>query len=304
MAHLSTTAPATTSTSSSTAAAGRVLVTGASGSVGRELVDALVAADVPVRAISRNPQTVTAWTERGIEAVTGSLENLGDALEGCESMFLLSAATPDQYGQDRAAIDAAAAAGTRHVVKLSSGDAEPDSPISWARGHAYSDAYLQASGLGWTLLKPSAFFPNLLNNASTIRRGFLPHTSGSGTTGWIDVADIAACAAAVLTGSGHEGASYVLTGPEALSYPDLALRLSSALSRSVRPVFLPAPLYRTALRAGGVDAWTASNLVAQFADVVRSGRHDPGLTTTVEDLTGRAPTPVTDWIWRHRGAFA
>ena len=283
---------------------GRVLVTGASGSVGRAVLAALRDAGVPVRALSRNPATVDAWRSEGVDAATGALDDLAGALEGCERMFLLSAATPDQYVDDRAAVDAARAAGITHVVKLSSGDAVPDSPIAWARAHAYSDRYLQASGMGWTLLKPSAFYPNLLANAPTISRGFLPHTSKAGTTGWIDVADIAASAASVLTGDGHVGATYVLTGPEALSFPDLALRLSSVLARPVRPVFVPAPLYRTLLRAAGTDAWSASNLVAQFADVVRSGRHDPGVTTTVADLTGRAPVPVTDWIWQHRQDFA
>lgn len=282
---------------------GRVLVTGASGSVGREVLAGLVRAGVPVRAVSRNPETVSAWQAEGLQAVNASLNDLDEALQGCERMFLLSPATPDQYAQDRQAINAARSAGLAHVVKLSSGDAVADSPISWARGHAYSDRDLQASGLAWTLLRPSAFFPNLLNNASTIRHGFLPHTSGNGTTGWIDVADIAAAATAVLTTPGHEATSYDLTGPEALSYPDLALRFSSVLARNVRPVYLPAPLFRTALRAAGTDAWTATNLVAQFADVVRSGRHDPGVTTTVEELTGRPPTPVVDWIWRHRESF-
>lgn len=284
--------------------AGKVLVTAASGAVGSEVLAALRRAEVPVRALSRNPETVARWQQDGIDAAAGSLNDLGPALEGCERMFLLSAATPDQYGDDRVAIDAARAAGLAHVVKLSSGDAVADSPIAWARSHAYSDQYLQASGLSWTLLKPSAFFPNLLNNASTISRGFLPHTSGRGGTGWIDVADIAACAAAVLTGGKeHVGAEYFLTGPEVLSYPDLALRFSSVLARPVRPVFLPAPIFRAVLRAAGSDAWTASNLVAQFADVVRSGRHDPGATSTVLDLTGRPPVPVTDWIWHERDVF-
>lgn len=289
---------------SSASAGGRVLVTGASGSVGREVLGALVRAGVPVRAVSRNAKTVSAWQADGLQAVNASLNDLGEALQDCERMFLLSPATPDQYGQDRRAIDAARSAGLSHVVKLSSGDAAADSPISWARGHAYSDRDLKASGLAWTLLRPSAFSTNLLNNASTIRRGFLPHTSGSGTTGWIDVADIAAAATAVLTTRGHEGASYDLTGPEALSFPDLALRLSSALGRDVRPVFLPAPVFRAVLRAAGTDAWTATNLVAQFADVVRSGRHDPGVTTAVEVLTGCPPTPIMDWIWRHRASFS
>lgn len=282
---------------------GRVLVTGASGSVGREVLAALIGQGVPVRALSRNPKTVASWKSEGVDAAVGSLEELDDALSGCDRVFLLSAATPDQYGQDRLAIESCRAAGISHIVKLSSGDAVPDSPISWARGHAYSDDYLTQSGLAFTLLKPSAFYPNLLSNASTIKRGFLPHTSKQGTTGWIDVVDIAASAAAVFTGEGHDGASYFLTGPEALSYPDLALRFSSVLASSVRPVFLPAPLYRSALRASGVDAWTAANLVAQFADVVRDGRDDPGVTSAVHDLTGRSPAPVTDWIWSHRDAF-
>lgn len=282
---------------------GRVLVTGASGSVGREVLAALTRRGVPVRALSRNPRTVASWKDEGIDAALGSLDDLTGALPGCDRVFLLSAATPDQYGQDRLAIDACRAADISHVVKLSSGDAVPESPISWARGHAYSDEYLLRSGLPFTLLKPSAFYPNLLSNASTIKRGFLPHTSKQGTTGWIDVADIAASAAAVFAGEGHDGATYLLTGPEALSYPDLALRFSSVLASTVRPVFLPAPLYRGALRASGVDAWTATNLVAQFADVVRDGRDDPGVTSSVHDLTAKSPVPVTDWIWSNSAAF-
>lgn len=282
---------------------GRILVTGATGSVGREVLIALTQRGIPIRALSRDAQTVDDWKRQGIDAAIGSLDDLDAALDGCQRVFLLSAATPDQYAQDRLAIDSCLAAGISHIVKLSSGDAVPDSPISWARGHAYSDAYLQRSGLSFTLLKPSAFFPNLLSNASTIKRGFLPHTSKQGTTGWVDVADIANCAAAVFSGEGHDGATYLLTGPEALSYPDLALRFSSVLGSVVRPVFLPAPLYRSAVRASGVDAWTANNLVAQFADVVRDGRDDPGITPCVQELTGDQPMPVTDWIWQHREDF-
>lgn len=282
---------------------GKVLVTAASGSVGREVLEALRRDGVPVRALSRSPDTVARWKRDGIDAAEGSLDRLGEALRGCERMFLLSAATPNQYVEDRLAIDAAQQAGLTHVVKVSSGDAGPDSPIDWARSHAYSDSYLERSGLPYTLLKPSAYFPNLLQNASTIRRGFLPHTSGRGTTAWVDVGDIAACASTVLRDDGHLRASYYITGPEALSYPQLALRFASVLARPVRAVFLPAPIYRLVLRASGLDAWNASNLVAQFADVVRSGRDDPGATTAVRELTGRPPVAITDYIWRERAAF-
>lgn len=101
------------------------------------------------------------------------------------------------------------------------------------------------------MLKPSAYFPNLLQNASTIRRGFLPHTSGHGTTAWVDVGDIAACASTVLGDDGHLGASYYITGAEALSYPQLALCFASVLARPIRAVFLPAPTYRVVLRRAG-----------------------------------------------------
>jgi hypothetical protein len=75
------------------------------------------------------------------------------------------------------------------------------------------------------------------------------------------------------------------------------------LARRVRPVFLPASAYWALLRAAGVDGWTARNLTAQFADVVRSGRDDPGVTAAVAELTGHTPTPVVDWIWRERSTF-
>lgn len=139
--------------------AGKVLVTGASGSVGGKVLAALHSAEVPVRGVSRSPKTVARWKKAGIDAVVGSLDDLGTALQGCERMFLLSAATVDQYGDDRLAIDAARAAGLTHVVKLSSGDAVLNSPIDWARSHAYSDKYLKSSGLPFTLLNLQRSFP-------------------------------------------------------------------------------------------------------------------------------------------------
>lgn len=140
--------PTTTSDVHGGPVPGKALVTGASGAVSNAVLAALRPSGAAVRALSRGPQTVAGWKEQGIDAATGSLDDLDGALQGCEQMFLLSAAAPDQHGQDRARIDAAAATGVVHVVKLSSGDAVGSPPISWARGHASSDAYLHASGTG------------------------------------------------------------------------------------------------------------------------------------------------------------
>ncbi|PRY10844.1 SDR family oxidoreductase [Kineococcus rhizosphaerae] len=291
-------------------APGRVLVTGATGSIGRPLVDELSARAVPMRVLCRRPEQVRSFTDRGVEAVLGSFEDgasLREAMRDCDQVFLNTAAGPDQFRHNRDAIDAAVAAGVRHVVKVSASDANPRSAIPWARDHALADDHLTRSGLAWTRLQPGAFTKNLLTEAAAIRRGWLPQTSGHGATGWVDVLDVAAVAVRVLTdpgvqgGSGERGRVYRLTGDRPLSYPEIAGILTETLGHRVRYVHVPGPAFYLALRAGGVPGWQARGLVHQFVDVVRRGQDDGRLCTQdVPDLIGRPATTVADFAARHR----
>lgn len=166
-------------------------------------------------------------------------------MDGAQQLFLLPPSGTEQFERDRDAIDAARAAGVAHVVKVSTADANPASAIPWARDHARADEHLQASGLAWTRLQPGSFMKNLVTEAPLIKRGWLPQTSGHGATAWIDVADIAAAAARVLTdptcqgGPGSAGRSHLLTGTPATSYPQIAEMMTDLLGLRVRYLQLP-----------------------------------------------------------------
>lgn len=292
---------------SPSAAGGAVLVTGATSGIGSELVRLLADAGEPVRALCRRQQQVDAFRSAGVDAMLGDLDDpasLPAALVGVDRLFLLTAPLRTQQAHGRAAVQAATAAGTRRVVHLSTADANPRSVIPWASAPAHTDALLKASGLDWTLLKPTAFMQNLLQSAPTIRRGLLLQTSGEGATGWIDTLDIAAVAARVLVEPGHDGREYVLTGPELPSVPDIATQLTAVTGRRVRYLHLPSGLFYGLLRATGNDAWTARGLVHQFVDVLRKG-HDNGHvhTDTVRLLTRQEPRTFHHFAERHLATF-
>lgn len=285
-----------------------VLVTGATGNIGRQVVRMLADAGEPVRALCRRQQQVDDFRSQGVTAVRGDLsdpESLMAAMKGVDRLFLLTFPGPSQREHGRNAVEAALATGVRRVVHLSTADANPASAIPWASAPAYTDTLLQATDLEWTSLRPAAFMQNVLESAPAIRRGLLPQTSRRGVTGWIDTQDIAAVAAQVLAEEGHGGATYVLTGPELLSVPDLAAQLTTVLGRRVRYVHLPSRLFHVLLRLTGSDPFTAEGLRHQFADVLRHGRDDAAVfTETVRSLTGAAPRSFTDFADAHRDTLA
>lgn len=284
-----------------------VLVTGATGNIGGQVVRMLIDAGEPVRALCRRQQQVDDLRARGVDAVLGDLSNrasLVAAMDGVDRLFLLTFPGKSQREHGRNAVEAALAAGVRRVVHLSTADANPASAIPWASAPAYTDALLQATGIGWTLLRPAAFMQNVLESAPVIRRGLFPQTSRSGVTGWIDTSDIAVVATRVLIDRGHEGATYVLTGPELLSVPDLAAQLTTVLGRRVRYVHLPSRVFYALLRLTGSDAFTADGLRHQFVDVLRHGQDEGAVfTETVRSLTGVAPRSFAEFAEAHRDAL-
>ncbi|GAA3560376.1 SDR family oxidoreductase [Microlunatus spumicola] len=287
--------------------AGPVLVTGATGDVGGEVVRLLVAAGTEVHALHRRPEQASALAELGAEPVLGRLDDASDLrrlMSGVDRLFLLTPPIAQQVDLERTVITAAQTTHLRHVVRISAGDSNPRSPVPWARAHAWGDRRLAATDLDWTSVRPSAFMQNLVGQAEVIRRGLLPHTAGGGGVGWIDTRDVAAVAARVLLDGpeAHRRATYFLTGPESLTFADVAARLTAGLGRRVRAVALPKPAYVALLRAAGLDAFMAHGLGAQFADVVR---HNVDIDTTwdVERLTGNAPRSMAGWVEEHHDLF-
>lgn len=292
-------------------ALGTILVTGATGDIGGHLVQFLEALKAPFAVMCRRPQQRESFERRGIRTVAGDFTDpasMTRAVQDVEQLFLLAPESVKQLELDKTAIDAAAAAGVAHVVKLSTLDANPASAIPWARDHARADAHLAGTGMRWTRLAPGAFTKNFLQLAPAIRRGVLPGTSGHGATCWVDVRDIAEVAARVLTTpdlqGGMDGRSYILTGTHPLSFPQVAAIFSTELRHTVRYLHLPGPAMYACIRASGVPRCQARGLVHQFVDVVRCGA-DQGRVHTfeLEQLLGHPPHDIADLAADHRTDF-
>ncbi|WP_211275835.1 SDR family oxidoreductase [Sphingomonas mucosissima] len=281
-------------------------MSGATGGIGSELCRLLDEAGAPFRALCRKQQQLESFRHKGMDAVLGDFDHpdtLHSAMQGCETMFLITPPTPEQVRQETAAIDAAKRAGIGRIVKISASDSNVRSPVPWAQSHALIDHHLRGAGIGWTILKPTAFMQNFLWFKEPISRGYLPLVAGKGSVSWVDTRDVARVAATVLTQDGHERATYFLTGPDTFDMKTAALRLSEVINCNVRYVDLPTPVFRAFLHVTGSSRWIANGLVVQFADVV-AGHHDIDPTFEIERITGTAPHDFTDFIRHHRDTFA
>jgi uncharacterized protein YbjT (DUF2867 family) len=199
-------------------------------------------------------------------------------------------------------VDAARRRGVKHVVKLSQYAADVHAPGRFQRYHAAVEQHIRESGIPWTFLRPNLFMQGLLMLRATIAaEGVVYAGAGDARVSVIDVRDIAAVGAHVLTEPGHDGKTYSLTGPEALTHAELAARLSQALGRSIRYVDIPPEAMRQALLGFGMPEWQADGLVEDYAHYRRGEAAE--VTTTVRDLTQSDPTTFAQFAVDYASAF-
>ena len=282
-----------------------LLITGATGTIGTHLLGELAGRD-DVRALVRDRAGAAAVERAGAQAVVGRFEDpasLRTAMAGVERVFLLSP-PGDQAMVDAQTrvVDAAVDAGVAHVVKLSSIGADAPGDARIVRAHRTIEQHVEASGLAWTHLRPHWFMQNELGQAASIADGVL-HAPDVGRITTIDARDVAAAAARVLTTGGHAGRSYLLTGPEPLSYADVAAALSEAVGRPVRwdEVTLEDA------RASMLDAGLPEVLAGGFTEILagyRRGGEAARVSPDVEALTGRPPRTFRAFARDHREQLA
>ncbi|MFI2206082.1 NAD(P)H-binding protein [Streptomyces sp. NPDC020192] len=275
-----------------------ILVTGASGHVGSELVKLLANGKRPVRALIRDVETIR--SSRGVEYVSGDLnrpETLAGVFAGVEALFLLGgfADMPGVLAQARKA-------GVAHVVLLSSRSVvggKPDNAV--VRMHRTSEAAVHESGLGWTVLRPSGFMSNTLQWRAQLQAGDVVRVPFADVPiAAIDPRDIAAVAAAVLGRQAHYGLSHALSGPVALRPADQLAILAQVLRRPLRLEAQPDDEARTEM-----SRTTPSEFVdAFFRFFVEGEFDDTPILPTVEDLTGRPPRSFAEWATVHAAAFS
>lgn len=234
-----------------------ILITGATGSNGTELVKLLASRGIPVRAMvrSKNGATKIAGLP-GVELTIGDFDHpatLDQALQGVERAFLLTNSTERAESQQRAFVNAGRRAGLRHVVKLSQFAADERSPVRFLRYHAAIERMIVQSGMAYTFLRPNLYMQGLLGFAGSIKSsGKFFAAAADARVSVVDVRDNAAVAAAALTEPGHEGRTYTLTGPEALTHAEMAAAISDAIGRPVTFVDVPPDAMRDALFGMGM----------------------------------------------------
>jgi uncharacterized protein YbjT (DUF2867 family) len=282
----------------------KVLVTGATGNVGSQVVRELRGHGASIRALVRDPDRA-AEKLGGVELAAGDFSDsasLRRALEGVEHIFLTSADGPQKVEHETAVIDAATAAGMPLIVKLSTIGAEVGSPLPPFDWHGRIEEHLWRSAVSAVILRSNFYMSNLLASAEAIRHtGKLFAPADEARIAMINPRDVAAVAAVVLTTDGHEGQTYELTGPEAITYERIAEELSAATGRPVEFVDVPEEAARQGFVEAGMPAWLVEHLIELFR-IIREGALE-WTTDTVRVLTRREPRSFAEFAREHAGLF-
>ena len=277
-----------------------IFVLGATGKVGRALVPALLDAGAAVRALTRDP--AKARIDSRAEVVQADLDtaDLPALLDGADRVFVLTQG--HSAGREQAVAQAAARAGVTHLVKLSTTGVHFGQTDPITRAHAEAEQAVRAAGPAWTILRPGAFMDNRFAWRETIRDEnavYVPE--GDPASALIHVRDIAAVATLALTTSGHEGATYELTGGAALTTGQQVAILADVLGRPVKYVEEPQSAARD--RMMRKYGWPAEAVDGFFALKRESAEHEHVVFDTVERVLGRPPRTFADWARENAAAF-
>jgi uncharacterized protein YbjT (DUF2867 family) len=279
-----------------------ILITGASGNVGAEVLKQIVQTGSKVRAafqsLSKAPPP-----SPGLEIAVvdyNQPDTLRDALKDVNRVFLVGPPTAQLPALERKATDVIAQSDVQQLVKLSAmGGREATFP----RQHMESEDYIRSSGVPYTFLRPNGFMQNVINySGPTIRtQNAFYGSEGDGQVSQIDIRDIAAVAVKTLTEDGHVGNTYTLTGPQALTNSEIAQILSDTLGREIRFINLPPAQFKEALLSAGAPEWNADALL----DLQRLYREGKAATVTrdVKQVLGREPISFAQFSRDYAVAF-
>lgn len=284
-----------------------IVMTGANGQLGRLVADGLLARLGPAgfAVTTRDPAKAEGLAARGVKVVQGDFDDaagLAQAFRGADTLLLISGEAPveTRIRQHRAAIDAAKAAGVARVVYTSFAGAGGTDPLDFATIHGDTEAYLQAAGLGWTILRNGQYAENLAGAIGGAKANgvlALPAgPAGAARVAYITRADIAAATVGALTGGGHEGRIYDLTGPVGLGYDEIAARLADKLGRPVTYVDADPAGYGKVLAGFGLPEFLIQALI-RIHQAAAAGRMNT-ISDAAAGLAGRPIEGIDAWLDR------
>ena len=280
----------------------RIAVAGATGRVGSTLMARLAEESVQLRALTRTPEAGRFGPRVELAAVDfDAPSTLAAAFQGIDRAFIAHGTSPRQVANEIALIDAAVGAGVRHIVKLSTfGAPSRLHPMDW---HMQIEAHLATQDVGYTVLRPSAFVDILARAGAGVARDAWGGAAGDGRGNFIDTRDVAEAAHVALVDHGHAQSqrAYHLTGSRAWSMPQVAVELSRLLERPVTYRHRSPGQQRAALIAAGADEFVAGLLLG--LDTVFRDSALAETTRTFEELTGRAPRSLPQWLEENAELF-
>jgi len=283
------------------------LVTGATGTVGGEVVQQLCARGAPPIALVHSADKAPGLEGSCAEVRVADLRDeaaVRDAVRGIDKLFMLTPVTPDQVEIGQTLVRLAADAGVQRIVKLSfiGADREPD--VTLCRWHRQMERAIEDSGVPWTFVRPAGFMQMMAGfyGATIPAQGMFFLPCGSAAVCRIDARDVAAVAASTLLDDGWEGQALTVTGPEALTYHQLAALMSAASGRPVTYVDVPEVAARAGLEQMGVPEPMLSAFMELFAMEKAGG--SALVTDDVQRVTGKPPRSFADYTRDHAAAWA
>jgi uncharacterized protein YbjT (DUF2867 family) len=284
----------------------KILVTGATGNVGSRVVRELRGRDAHVRAFVRDTDKAAAMLGADVELAVGDFgdpESIRTALDGVDGIFLACSNQPRQVEYETRVIDTAQDTGVRRIVKLSALGAEVGSPVAFWDWHATIEHHLRASGVHFVILRPTFSMANLLASAEAIRyTGRLFAPAGDAGISMVHPQDVAAVASVALNEDGHDGETYTLTGPEAITFGQVAGYLWGALGREIEYLNVPDEAALQSMTEQGLPEFVAAQIVTVFG-ILRGGAQER-TTDTVRALTGQWPRGVAEFARDNERLFA
>ncbi len=287
-----------------------ITVFGATGKIGRELVKFLLQANVEVIAITRDKNKATTMPHvEWMEADMANKESLYDTMKDSRSVFLLSGQGPNLVEEQNNVIQAAKTAGVKHIVKLSSGAVDENSPfyipgMFFAKVHADVEALLKASDIPYTMLQPNGFMQNWLGELSqTVKQERkIYDAAGDGKRAYLDIRDIAETAFRILTEPKcHINKTYLLTGGEALNYTEIAKLVSNVIGEKVTFIPLSSDEAHQLMEQRGVPLIAIKTLLA-YSEAQRNGKAS-FVSNTVPEILHKPARTVEAFIKDHADWF-
>jgi NAD(P)H dehydrogenase (quinone) len=280
----------------------RVAIAGATGRVGSALIASLVSEPLELVALTRNPDAGHLPSGVSLAAVDFDVPStLDDALRGADRLFLAHGTSPRQVINEIALIDAAVAAGVGQIVKLSAmGPPSRLHPMDW---HMQIEAHLATLDIGYTVLRPSSFVDILARAGAQVAGDTWGGAAGDGVVNLIDTRDVADAARVALLDDAHPTAqrAYHLTGPRAVSMPEIAEEISKLLGRTVTYQRRGLAEQREKLLASGLNEFVADLLLGLDRLFYQSALAET--TSTVKELTGHEPRSVAGWLSENISKF-